>query len=160
MQLLRHMKNIEESHKSGVGARSSSGSSSGSREDFPGGPQRPSDEVPRGISVTRLSKTSDGRIVSSREKVISSVFQPRMAAPSMSLEEFGDLQRAEALAREASERNAPTPERNYRQLLADGEEDDEELMDKATEKDRAWDEWKECSSTNWRGAGNKAGKRF
>lgn len=160
MQLLRHMKNIEETHKSGGGARSSSGSSSGSREDFPGGPQRPSEEIPRGISVTRLSKTADGRILSSREQVISSVFQPRMAAPSMTLEEFGDLQREEAIAREAVERNAPISERNYRQLLADGEEDDAELMDRATEKDRAWDEWKESSSANWRGAGNKAGKRF
>ena len=164
MQLLRHMRSIEETRESaGVthGSSSSSRSSAGGIEITSVDPQRAIwEDIPKGISVTRLTKTPDGRILSTREQVIGSVFQPRMAAPSMTLEEFGDQQRKEALAREAAERDAPKPERNYRQLHADGDEDDDELMDRATEKDRAWDEWKESTSANWRGAGNKAGKRY
>jgi len=162
MQLLRHMVSIEGTRESGGALYNSSSSSSSSvGVEITNDSQRAiAEDIPKGISVTRLTKTPDGRILSTREQVIGSVFQSRMAPPSMTLEEFGDQQREEALAREAAERDAPMPERNYRQLHADGDEDDEELMDRATEKDRAWDEWKESSSTNWRGAGNKVGKRY
>lgn len=45
----------------------------------------------------------------------------------------------------------------YKELLRDGEEDDDELLDEATMADRAWDDWKDH---NPRGIGNKLGKRF
>lgn len=54
-------------------------------------------------------------------------------------------------------RNAPQPVKRYDQLVADGLEDEEELVDKATSKDRAWDDWKDDHP---RGSGNKLGKRF
>jgi hypothetical protein len=54
-------------------------------------------------------------------------------------------------------RNAPKGPRRYAQLEADGEEDDEKLVEEAAYHDRAWDDWKDDHP---RGMGNKAGKRF
>ena len=39
----------------------------------------------------------------------------------------------------------------------DGDEDKEELVDQATEKDREWDDWKDNNPRGW---GNKMNKRF
>lgn len=47
--------------------------------------------------------------------------------------------------------------RRYKELLRDGEEDDDELLDEATMADRAWDDWKDNNPRGW---GNKMGKRF
>ena len=40
-------------------------------------------------------------------------------------------------------KTAPKPDRSYAQLEEDGDEDDEELVDRATLKDRNWDDWKD-----------------
>ena len=45
----------------------------------------------------------------------------------------------------------------YKDLLKDGDEDDLDLVDKATIEDRNWDAWKEDNPKGW---GNKMGKRF
>lgn len=45
--------------------------------------------------------------------------------------------------------------RRYDQLEMDGEEDDEELVEKAAQHDRDWDDWKD---EHPKGAGNKANK--
>ena len=45
----------------------------------------------------------------------------------------------------------------YSQLVAEGLEDDAELVDKATDADRDWDTFKEANPKGW---GNKHGKRF
>lgn len=47
--------------------------------------------------------------------------------------------------------------RSYQQLEEQGKEDNEELVDQATEYERYWDNWKEH---NPKGAGNKMGKLF
>ncbi len=48
----------------------------------------------------------------------------------MSLEEFADIEVAQALERERADREKPKTEiRRYKQLLADGEEDNVELLD-------------------------------
>jgi immunoglobulin-binding protein 1 len=47
--------------------------------------------------------------------------------------------------------------RKYKQLEGDGDEDNDELVEQATMKDREWDDWKD---NNPRGIGNKMGKRF
>lgn len=47
--------------------------------------------------------------------------------------------------------------RRYDQLEMDGDEDDEELVEKATHRDREWDDWKD---EHPRGSGNKANKRI
>jgi immunoglobulin-binding protein 1 len=54
-------------------------------------------------------------------------------------------------------REASQVPRRYDQLVEDGDEDDEELVEEATYKDRAWDDWKDA---NPRGIGNKKGSQF
>lgn len=54
-------------------------------------------------------------------------------------------------------RNAPKPPRRYAQLEADGDEDNEALVEESAYRDRAWDNFKD---DNPRGSGNKAGKLF
>lgn len=54
-------------------------------------------------------------------------------------------------------REAPQAPRRYDQLVEDGDEDNEDLVDEATYKDRSWDDWKDA---NPRGIGNKKGSQF
>lgn len=91
----------------------------------------------------------------SRETV--KVFGTHIAPPTMSVEEFGDLQVQELQERAQREAEAPKGPRRYKQLLEEGEEDDADLVDKATEEDRRWDDWKDNNPRGW---GNKMGKRF
>eukprot|EP01041_Mallomonas_annulata_P011663 gene11663-24429_t len=93
-----------------------------------------------------------------REQVRASVFGDRMAPPSMTLEEFGDKQMQEAMARETAEKDSEqNVVKKYKDLVASGEEDETVLVDQATIKDREWDEFKEDNPRGW---GNKMGKRF
>jgi hypothetical protein len=75
----------------------------------------------------------------------------------MSLEEFADIERADAEARAKAQAEAPKGPRRYNQLVADGEEDDLDLVDEAILQDRQWDDWKDNNPKGW---GNKAGKRY
>lgn len=54
-------------------------------------------------------------------------------------------------------RDAPNLPRRYDQLVAEGEEDNEALVEEAVYQDRAWDDWKDAHPF---GSGNKMGKRF
>ena len=45
----------------------------------------------------------------------------------------------------------------YNELVAAGQEDETDLVDQATVKDRQWDDWKD---ENKKGSGNKMNKRF
>lgn len=87
----------------------------------------------------------------------TTVFGSRIAPPTMSLEEFADKEREDAIRRQEAEQDAEQGPRKYKDLLAAGEEDREDLADVATIEDRKWDAWKE---ENQRGSGNKMGKRF
>mmetsp|Transcript_15013 Transcript_15013/g.25046 ORF Transcript_15013/g.25046 Transcript_15013/m.25046 type:complete len:386 (+) Transcript_15013:2596-3753(+) len=115
----------------------------------------------QGISVTRTFKVGD-QLMFSRDTVKATVFGDRIAPPTMSLAEFGDAQRAEAEMRaqqqaQAEADGAAVAGRRYKQLVEDGDEDDEDLVDKAVMKDRDWDDWKDENPRGW---GNKMGKRF
>lgn len=119
-----------------------------------------------GIEVTRTSKGVDGQVLMQREVVKANVFVPSMQGPTMSLEEFADREKAEAIERSriqaenaASGKGEDTENetRRYAQLEADGDEDVMRLVDAATIKDREWDAFKESNPKGW---GNKAGKRF
>lgn len=92
-----------------------------------------------------------------REVFRSKVFQPGHRLPTMSLEEYAEMEIADAQARQEREANAPVAPRRYEQLVEDGDEDNMELLDQATEKDRQWDDWKDA---NPRGIGNKKGSQF
>lgn len=109
-----------------------------------------------GIQVTKTSKVGD-EIVMTKEVIRANVFQSRMAQPTMTLEEFADIEVANAIAREQAQQDSEGPIRRYNQLVADGDEDDEELVDQATQKDREWDDWKDNNPRGW---GNKMNKRF
>ncbi|KAJ0404268.1 hypothetical protein P43SY_000668 [Pythium insidiosum] len=107
----------------------------------------------QGISVTHINPQFEMR----RETIRSQVFQPGHRLPTMSLEEYADRELADAQERQRREQEAPTAPRRYDQLVEDGDEDDGALVDEATYKDRAWDDWKDA---NPRGIGNKKGSQF
>jgi hypothetical protein len=112
-----------------------------------------------GLSITKTSKVGN-QVVLTRDTVHATVFEPRMKGPTMSLEEFGDIERAQAEERarkEAEGQMKSAESRRYHQLQADGDEDDIDLVDKATMEDRNWDAFKEANPRGW---GNKANKRF
>jgi hypothetical protein len=92
-----------------------------------------------------------------REEIKAQVFQPGWNQPTMSLAEFADNEVKEAMEREERNKNAKGPDKKYAQLEEEGLEDDEELVDKATIRDRNWNDW--CDD-NPKGIGNKAGKIF
>jgi hypothetical protein len=119
-----------------------------------------------GLLVTRTSLGPNGELVMTRETVKASVFTPSMAPPTISIEEFAEQEVHEAQQREAAAaqlraqhqaRPGGDPSRRYAQIVLDGDEDDEQAVERAAFNDRAWDDWKE---ENQKGSGNKAGKRF
>eukprot|EP00543_Licmophora_paradoxa_P011524 CAMPEP_0202469686 /NCGR_PEP_ID=MMETSP1360-20130828/79219_1 /ASSEMBLY_ACC=CAM_ASM_000848 /TAXON_ID=515479 /ORGANISM="Licmophora paradoxa, Strain CCMP2313" /LENGTH=83 /DNA_ID=CAMNT_0049095103 /DNA_START=98 /DNA_END=349 /DNA_ORIENTATION=- len=78
----------------------------------------------------------------------------------MSLQELGEREVREAMAREERQKQAEQEQQNaprrYEQLVKDGMEDNAELVDASAKLDREWDEWKD---QNPRGSGNKMGDR-
>jgi hypothetical protein len=92
-----------------------------------------------------------------REEIKAQVFRPGWNQPTMTLAELAEIEMKDALEREERNKNAKGPDKKYAQLEEDGLEDDEELVDKATVRDRNWDDW--CDD-NPKGTGNKAGKIF
>eukprot|EP01031_Cornospumella_fuschlensis_P030560 gene30560-36933_t len=109
-----------------------------------------------GIEITKTYKVGD-QIIMSRDTVKAQVFGDRIAPPTMSLEEFADLEMQQALEREQRQQEGDGATKRYQQLLQEGLEDDADLVDAATVKDREWDDWKDNNPRGW---GNKMGKRF
>uniref|UniRef100_K3X0R5 TAP42-like protein n=1 Tax=Globisporangium ultimum (strain ATCC 200006 / CBS 805.95 / DAOM BR144) TaxID=431595 RepID=K3X0R5_GLOUD len=107
----------------------------------------------QGISVTHINPQFEMR----RETVKSGVFKPGHRLPTMSLQEYADMELADAQERQQREQEASQGPRRYDQLVEDGDEDNLEFVDEATYKDRAWDDWKDA---NPRGIGNKKGSQF
>ncbi|ETI49104.1 hypothetical protein L917_06658 [Phytophthora nicotianae] len=107
----------------------------------------------QGIEVTRINPQMEMR----RETIRSGVFKPGHRLPTMTLEEYADREVADAMERQKREQEAPQGPRRYDQLVEDGDEDDEKLVEEATYKDRAWDDWKDA---NEKGIGNKKGSQF
>jgi len=133
---------------------------------LPGRPPSPPRADRPGLLVTRTSLGPNGELVMTRETVKANVFTPSMAAPTVSLEEFAEQEVQAALQRETSAAQLRAqhqaqaggdPTRRYAQVLLDGDEDDEQAVERAALNDRAWDDWKE---DNQKGSGNKANKRF
>ena len=83
----------------------------------------------------------------------------KSATPSKetNLSDLTDMEKEKALARSANESNESDVTRRYNQLVKDGDEDDNTLVDLATIEDRNWDDFKEANPRGW---GNKMGKRF
>ena len=96
------------------------------------------------------SNSSSSNLIVRREILRDGVFRPDHNLPTMSLEEFARREVEEAKRREERQKNAPKSNRRHEHLHRDGDEDDENLADKATIQDREWDNWKD---DNVKGAG-------
>ncbi|GBG24414.1 PP2A regulatory subunit TAP46 [Hondaea fermentalgiana] len=96
----------------------------------------------KGITITRI----DQDMINTRETIRSQVFRPSWRQPTMTIEEFAEIEMREAIEREKREkenREANPEVLNLKQVHEQGLEDDVEVYDKATEKDRNWDDWKD-----------------
>lgn len=95
-----------------------------------------------------------------RQEIANQVFRPGWNQPTMTLEELGERERADAIqraeAQKVAEAEAKFKPRRYEQLEKDGMEDDEKLVEASAKLDRDWDDWKE---ENPRGSGNKMSER-
>ncbi|KAL9186435.1 hypothetical protein ACHAXT_005673 [Thalassiosira profunda] len=95
-----------------------------------------------------------------RQQIADGVFRPGWNQPTMSLEELGERERADAIARseaqKVAEAEAKFKPKRYDQLVQDGMEDDAKLVEASAKLDREWDDWKE---ENPRGSGNKMSER-
>jgi len=116
-----------------------------------------------GLQVTHFNKDFNGELVCEKEEIRGKVFQPTVALPTVSVEEYGEhLMRQMAddkAAKEEAIRNGDGPpvyERRTEQLEDDGDEDGPEA-ERGVERQRAWDDW--CDE-NPKGSGNKAGKLY
>ncbi|CBJ30104.1 conserved unknown protein [Ectocarpus siliculosus] len=111
-----------------------------------------------GLEVTHISRVG-GNLQIRKEDVRANVFKPTVALPTMTVEEFGEIELERATERTqqeaAAQKDSSSTRRRYDQLEMDGDEDDEDLVEQAAYHDRAWDDWK---AENPRGAGNKANK--
>ncbi|OQS05178.1 hypothetical protein THRCLA_02646 [Thraustotheca clavata] len=107
----------------------------------------------QGIEVTHINPKMEMK----REVIKGRVFQPGHRLPTMSLEELADRELADALDRQERQKNAPEAPRRIAQLEEDGEEDNMALIEEATYRDRAWDDWKDAHE---KGIGNKKGSQF
>lgn len=114
------------------------------------------------MEVTHITQDPvTGELIFQKEKIKSSVFRPSWNLPTVSLAQFADQERHAALQRskqqDEEERNASRLQpKRYDQLVADGMEDDSNLVDASAALDRKWDDFKD---ENPRGSGNKMGDR-
>jgi hypothetical protein len=99
-----------------------------------------------------------GQLDIRREEMRGRVFQPGWNQPTMRLDEWAEIEVRRAREREARQAAAEiqirTQPRRYDQLVKDGMEDDQDLVDASAALDRKWDDFKD---ENPRGSGNKRG---
>ena len=132
IEILEHMIKVQSQPSRAPPSASSSSSQ----------PRRPPPKAAtEGLVLTHIG--ADGQM--RREILKSQVFRPSHRLPTMSIEEFGELEvqrMKEAKARKAKE-GSKAPDKRIRQLEEAGLEDEIDLVDKATVRDRAWDTWKD-----------------
>lgn len=98
-----------------------------------------------GLSLTHIGPDGSVR----KEQLKAQVFRPGWRQPTMSLEELAEIEVRDAMARKerqvAAEASDDRPGMKMKQLEEAGKEDDLELVDKATQRDRQWDNWKDMN---------------
>ena len=111
------------------------------------------------LEVTRIEKDALGQVQVKRQQLADGVFQPFWRQPTKTLAELADEELADAMRRQEAEKEASKhrPARRIAQLEEEGLEDEADLVDAATQRDRDWDDWKD---ENPKGIGNKANKRI
>lgn len=110
------------------------------------------------LQLTRITKDANGQIQISREHAREQVFRRGWNQPNMTIEELAEHEVADAMARAERQKEAEAQQleapRRYEQLVKDGQEDREDLVEASADLDRQWDDWKD---ENPRGSGNKRG---
>jgi len=114
----------------------------------------------KSTSTTSSAPPSSLSQLPHRQNIKEGIFKPSWNLPTMSLDELADRERSEAIQRSQNQKLAEAeaiykPKR-YDQLVNDGLEDNEELVEASAKLDREWDDWKE---ENPRGSGNKMSER-
>lgn len=122
---------------------------------------RPRPQSNKGLQVTHITQDSaTGQLQFKRDEIRSKVFQPGWSQPTMSLAELGEREYREAVEREQRQKEAEAQRvfqpKRYEELVKDGMEDNEELVEASAKLDRDWDDWKD---QNPRGSGNKMANR-
>jgi len=112
-----------------------------------------------GLRVLRMGHDEKGDVRGCRETVRSGVFRPSHRAPTMTIEEFADIEISDAMDRDARQKAAakhkPTIAEDTRrrdQLEEASDEEDTERYDQARYRSEAWANWLEAHP---RGSGNK-----
>lgn len=124
-------------------------------------PQLPPERAPqgKGLQVTQITQDmSTGQLRLERQEIKANVLRPGWNQPTMTLEELGERELEQAIARDQAQKEAEAERahapRRYEYLVRDGMEDDAELVDASAALDRVWDDFKD---ENPRGSGNKRG---
>ena len=94
-----------------------------------------------GIEVTRISNAQGFEV--KKETFKDGVFKQFHRPPTMSLEEYANLEMEKLKKQEEAQRAAPPPLLSLNELKEQGLEDDVEKMDAATTKASKWDDWKD-----------------
>ena len=112
------------------------------------------------LSNGQLKSAPSHSTMPQRQNIKEGIFKPSWNLPTMSLDELADRERSEAIQRseqqKLAEAEAIYKPKRYDQLVKDGMEDNEELVEASAKLDREWDDWKE---ENPRGSGNKMSER-
>jgi len=122
---------------------------------------KPRPQSTKGLQVTHITQDSaTGQLRFKRDEIRSKVFQPGWSQPTMSLAELGEREYRDAVEREQRQKEAEAQRKfqpkRYEELVKDGMEDNEELVEASAKLDREWDDWKDA---NPRGSGNKMANR-
>ncbi|GMH61248.1 hypothetical protein TrST_g12776 [Triparma strigata] len=132
--------------------REEEGGGGGAKEDTRAPPQHSS------LPTTHLTKSNINEFVFKASALKNGVFRPGWNLPTMSLEELGEIEYRDAMARAEKQKEDEEANkgkaRRYEYIVRDGLEDDEDLVEKSAEEDRRWDEFKDSNKRGW---GNKKG---
>jgi len=86
-----------------------------------------------------------------REEIKAGVFQPTGSQPTMTLDEFAEME----MARMKEMQKQQEKMERLRKQEEEQDPDKDEVADKQTYKDREWDDWKD---EHEKGAGNRKGR--
>jgi immunoglobulin-binding protein 1 len=107
-----------------------------------------------------LTTNTNTTSIIKRTDIANTIFRPSWNLPTMTLQQLGDMEYADAIQRAEQQRHVESQAmyqpRRYDQLVRDGMEDDTYLVEQSAKLDRDWDDWKD---ENPKGCGNKMSER-
>jgi hypothetical protein len=113
-----------------------------------------------GGQLLTTNTTTNTTSITTRTDIANTIFRPSWNLPTMTLQQLGDIEYANAIQRAEQQRIVESQSmyqpRRYDQLVRDGMEDDSNLVEQSAKLDRDWDDWKD---ENPKGCGNKMSER-